>query len=214
MIGASEPSAWRTLCACVAAASTWSTIWARHDSSSSPCKDARCHATACEVARDSKAPSRLATSSRRSGWSSADATRQRRWRDRSSSMPSMLSRRCAIGASSGSSAANTWAASDTERATTPTVSSDGASCDTPPASITPAPGLNPTTPQVDAGMRTDPAVSVPSEARHKPAATATAEPLDDPPTAAAGSSGFSGAGKCGFSAVAPQAYSAITRAPR
>src|SRR5437764_3766395 len=42
-------------------------------------------------------------------------------------------------------------------------------------------GLSPTTPQSAAGWRTDPPVSDPSAAGTMRAATATAEPPDDPP---------------------------------
>ena len=42
-------------------------------------------------------------------------------------------------------------------------------------------GFIPTTPQSAAGWRIDPPVSVPSESGAKPAATAAAEPPDDPP---------------------------------
>jgi hypothetical protein len=41
--------------------------------------------------------------------------------------------------------------------------------------------LRPNTPQQAAGVRIDPPVSVPSAKSHSPAATAAAEPLDDPP---------------------------------
>src|SRR5262250_373778 len=47
----------------------------------------------------------------------------------------------------------------------------------------------PTTPQNDAGWRTDPPVSDPSAAGTAPAATSAAEPPDDPPGTRAGSSG-------------------------
>ena len=42
-------------------------------------------------------------------------------------------------------------------------------------------GLNPTTPQKDAGRTTEPPVWVPMASGKKPAATPAAEPEDDPP---------------------------------
>ena len=42
-------------------------------------------------------------------------------------------------------------------------------------------GLKPTTPQYDAGRIVEPAVWVPNANDTNPAATAAAEPLDDPP---------------------------------
>jgi hypothetical protein len=50
--------------------------------------------------------------------------------------------------------------------------------------------LNPTTPQHEAGNRIDPAVSVPSAPKHIPAATAAADPEDDPPHTRVRSSGL------------------------
>src|SRR5437867_8586844 len=48
----------------------------------------------------------------------------------------------------------------------------------------------PTTPQNAAGWRTDPPVSVPSARSTAPAATAAAEPPEEPPGTRAGSIGF------------------------
>ncbi len=42
-------------------------------------------------------------------------------------------------------------------------------------------GLSPTIPQNDAGSLVDPHVSVPVAARHRFAASAAADPLEDPP---------------------------------
>src|ERR1700722_5358874 len=63
----------------------------------------------------------------------------------------------------------------------PTVSSDTDSGYTPVADTRPQVVLRPTTPQQGAGTRTDPAVSVPRATSAWPVATATAEPLDEPP---------------------------------
>jgi hypothetical protein len=50
----------------------------------------------------------------------------------------------------------------------------------------------PYNPQKLAGTRTDPPLSVPSAKSHSPAATADADPLDDPPGTRSGAAGFSG----------------------
>src|SRR5574340_1687966 len=64
-------------------------------------------------------------------------------------------------------------------------------------------GLKPTTPQHDAGMRIDPAVSVPTAIGTIPAATAAAEPPLDPPGSRSGAHGLTTAPKCGLSLVMP-----------
>ena len=51
-------------------------------------------------------------------------------------------------------------------------------------------GFSPTIPQNDAGMRTDPPMSVPSASATQPVATATAEPPDEPPQVLDGSQGL------------------------
>ena len=51
-------------------------------------------------------------------------------------------------------------------------------------------GLNPTTPQNDAGTRIDPTVSPPKEAGTIPAATDAAEPLEEPPDTRSRACGF------------------------
>src|ERR687897_106199 len=63
----------------------------------------------------------------------------------------------------------------------PTLSSDGASGCTPARSTRAAVGLKPTMPQNAAGTRIEPDVSVPIAHGTAPAATAAAEPDDDPP---------------------------------
>ena len=70
---------------------------------------------------------------------------------------------------------------DVRRRSGPVVSSDHASGTTPVASMLPSAGLKPTTPHSAAGMRIEPPVSVPIAHSHIPAATATADPPDDPP---------------------------------
>ena len=51
-------------------------------------------------------------------------------------------------------------------------------------------GLRPTTPQNDAGRTTDPLVWLPKASGTCPAATAAAEPLEEPPGVCAGSCGL------------------------
>ncbi len=53
--------------------------------------------------------------------------------------------------------------------------------DHPAQAHPPGRGFNPTVPHSEDGMRIDPPVSEPSEPKHSPAATAAAEPPDDPP---------------------------------
>ncbi|MNP67606.1 hypothetical protein D3C76_1634580 [compost metagenome] len=52
---------------------------------------------------------------------------------------------------------------------------------TPTRLMRPKVGLKPNTPQQAAGTRTEPPVSVPREKSQRPAATAAAEPLEEPP---------------------------------
>ena len=63
----------------------------------------------------------------------------------------------------------------------PTVSSEGANGSTPSRLTVPNVGLNPTTPQYEAGRRIDPCVCDPSASGTIPAATAAADPLELPP---------------------------------
>src|ERR1017187_5200074 len=81
-------------------------------------------------------------------------------------------------------------ASRTLRVIGPGVSNDVASGIIPSLLNTPLLGRWPTTPQRAAGARTDPAVSVPIAAMHIPAATAAAEPDEDPPAMRLTSQGF------------------------
>src|SRR5215471_9282999 len=60
----------------------------------------------------------------------------------------------------------------------------------PSVDSTPFPGLYPTTPQKAAGRITEPLVWVPMAVGTKPAATAAAEPLDEPPGVCAGFHGL------------------------
>ncbi len=73
-------------------------------------------------------------------------------------------------------------------ANTETQSSEAQAGTTPLAGTRPRVGLSPTTWLAAAGTRPDPAVSVPRARVTRPAATATAEPLLDPPGTRVGSS--------------------------
>ena len=73
------------------------------------------------------------------------------------------------------------ATSATLRPNTP-IWSSGADCiSTPRRGIRPKLGLKPTTPQNEAGRITEPLVCVPTPSGTMKAATAAAEPLDEPP---------------------------------
>src|SRR5439155_21260869 len=89
----------------------------------------------------------------------------------------------------------------------PSVSSDLLSGITPAVSMLPNAGLNPATPQSDPGMRIEPPVSLPIAQSHIPAATATAEPPEEPPATRDGSRGLRTVPKCGLTLVTPYANS-------
>src|SRR4051794_14147444 len=78
-------------------------------------------------------------------------------------------------------AASRSAASSSPRASIPPASSDKNIGKPPAVGPVPAVGSTPPTPQKLAGRQHDAPVSVPSEAKASPAATATAEPEDDAP---------------------------------
>src|SRR6266567_6225721 len=86
----------------------------------------------------------------------------------------------------------------------PTVSIEGASGYTPSSGTRPQVVFRPAIPQQAAGIRTEPPVSVPRATSASPAATATAEPLDDPPGSRPGSSGLAGVPDHGFTPLADQ----------
>src|SRR3989442_14847751 len=101
------------------------------------------------------------------------------------------------------------AASSTERASGPGVSSVELSGRTPYVLIRPAVTLSPTVPFHAAGILTEPPVSVPIATGASPAATATPEPLDEPPggRCTATSQGLRGAPMCVFVPQLPIANS-------
>ena len=78
------------------------------------------------------------------------------------------------------------------RVNQPTVSKLGASGMVPAMSMRPKVGRRPMMPQKDAGPRTEPPVSLPSAISTSPAATAAAEPDDEPPGTRPGAAGLIG----------------------
>jgi hypothetical protein len=107
------------------------------------------------------------------------------------------------------------AASSTERASGPGVSSVLLSGRTPYVLMRPAVTLRPTMPHQAAGMRTEPPVSVPIATGARPAATATPEPLDEPPgvRCTRGSHGLRGVPRCVFVPKLPIANSTVCVLP-
>src|SRR6516164_3006278 len=77
-------------------------------------------------------------------------------------------------------------------ARTPTASNDGASGFTPATEMKSCDGRKPQIPQLLAGTRVEPPVSVPNAKSTKPHATAEADPLDDPPGTRSGAYAFRG----------------------
>src|SRR5512143_3362677 len=82
------------------------------------------------------------------------------------------------------------AASGTERAIGPPWSREDAKAIIPYRETRPYVGFMPTTPQREAGWRIEPPVSVPTPAKHRPAATAAAVPPEDPPGILSGAQGL------------------------
>src|SRR5580693_6866205 len=95
----------------------------------------------------------------------------------------------------------------TSAAIGPTVSMLGVSGRTPSSGMRPQVVFSPQIPQQAAGMRIDPPVSVPYATSASPVATATADPLEDPPGASEASSGFTGVPNQGLIPVTPSASS-------
>ncbi len=108
------------------------------------------------------------------------------------------------------------AVSSTERAIGPGVSSVNESGSTPWVLIRPAVTLSPTIPHHAAGSLTEPPVSVPIATGASPAATATAEPLDEPPgvRCTALSHGLRGVPMCVLVPQLPMANSTVCVLPR
>src|SRR5712691_2090106 len=92
-------------------------------------------------------------------------------------------------------------------ANTPTWSSDDAKATKPYRELRPYVGFKPTTPHSEAGCRTEPPVSEPNATGTMPAATAAAEPPDEPPGTRVVSQGFLTAPNAEFSFEEPIANS-------
>ena len=95
----------------------------------------------------------------------------------------------------------------------PTVSRDQAVGTTPRVETSPQLGRMPVTPQKAAGIRTEPAVSVPSAASTRPAATAAPLPPLEPPQMCSGFHGLSAGPKWGLVVEAPYANSWVLSFP-
>src|SRR3984893_8912596 len=98
----------------------------------------------------------------------------------------------------------------------PTLSSVGDSGNTPCVDQRPTVVLRPKTPHRAAGRRIDPPVSLPKANAQSPAATATADPLLDPPgrRATAASHGFFGVPLTVLVPAGPKANSTVLVLPR
>ena len=95
------------------------------------------------------------------------------------------------------------AQSSTERATGPTVSNVQLTGTTPRFETRPEVGLSPVTPQKHAGMRIEPAVSVPSVPAARSAAAAAPEPPLEPPQIWSVAHGFRAGPGYGLVVIAP-----------
>src|SRR5690349_17116777 len=104
-------------------------------------------------------------------------------------------------------AAWTKATSSTDLAMGPTVSMLQARGITPLLLTRPTVGRRPEIPAAAAGNRIDPPMSVPTENRHSPAATAAPEPPLDPAAFRDRFQGFFVTPKCSFSVLPPHANS-------
>src|SRR5260370_37212461 len=92
-----------------------------------------------------------------------------------------MGRPCGSRSFEAASSDNANATSSTRRAKKPTWSSEGLKGCTPVRGIAPKLGLRPTTPLNAAGLITEPSVCEPNASGTIPAATAAAEPDDEPP---------------------------------
>src|SRR6185369_11472224 len=108
----------------------------------------------------------------------------------------------------------TMTASFTVFVSGPMWSSDDAKAINPYRETRPYVGINPTNPQKAAGWRIDPPVSEPRVATAMSAATAAAEPPDDPPGTRLRSRGFRTGLNAEFSVDDPMANSSQLSLPR
>src|SRR5260370_35902904 len=92
-----------------------------------------------------------------------------------------MARPCGSRSLQAASRDNANATSSTRRAKKPAWSSEGLEGCTPVRGIAPKLRLRPTTPLNAAGLITEPSVCVPNASGTIPAATAAADPDDDPP---------------------------------
>ncbi len=95
----------------------------------------------------------------------------------------------------------------------PIVSSEFAYATRPYRETLPYVGFSPTMPQNAAGQRTEPPVSVPSARSASPAATAAAEPPEEPPGTRETSRGLRVGPKPEFSVVVPMPNSSMLVLP-
>jgi hypothetical protein len=105
------------------------------------------------------------------------------------------------------------AASSTVGANGPICSRELAYATSPYRETRPYEGLMPTTPQNAAGQRTDPPVSLPSARSASPAATAAADPPEEPPGTRSGSWGFRVGPNSDVSVVVPIPNSSMLALP-
>ncbi len=99
------------------------------------------------------------------------------------------------------------------RASGPTVSNVHETGTTPRFDTRPVVGRTPVTPQKHAGIRIEPAVSVPSVPATRPAAAAAPLPPLEPPQIRSVSHGLRAGPKCGLVVVAPKANSCVLSFP-
>ena len=140
------------------------------------------------LARSPARPAPRPASARRRSAAAAAA----RWPPRPRAAARAIGRVSGSSSSKPASVSASSAASSTVRANTPTWSSVRDSSSAPLRGIRPCVGLKPTTPQKAAGRITEPLVCEPIAPGTMWAATAAAEPLDEPPGVRAGSCGLRG----------------------
>src|SRR3989344_5187087 len=106
------------------------------------------------------------------------------------------------------------AASETSRVKVPITSKELAKARSPKRDTLPYVGFKPTTPQKAAGWRIEPPVSEPRANTQRSAATAAADPPDEPPGTLDVSQGFLVGPKAEFSVDVPIANSSMFVLPR
>ncbi len=120
----------------------------------------------------------------------------------------------ASSASAPQAAASSRAQSSAERPWVPTWSRVQLMGITSPVEIRPCVGLWPKMPVKDEGIRTEPRVSLPSAAAHRPADTAAADPPEEPPALEPCFHGLWVRPNQGLSVRAPNAPSCMLTSPR